>query len=219
MCGCRSPPFGTRQPRGKPFRSAAQGRSQRWSVSKWLRLKGLIITCRGTNERALKLERDLFPTVSGLVPQGEEDTLTFSEHLVSSLVAQSVKNQPVTQETWVRSLGREDSLEKGMTTYCSVLTWRIPWTEEPSRLQSLESQRVGHGWVANTHTHVHRQLTHAISFTSHLCGYVWENRINDLPRIIQPTTQWQRQDSDQDNPFLLFRIRICVDSPWASQDC
>ena len=76
-------------------------------------MKGLIITCRGTNERALKLERDLFPTVSGLVPQGEEDTLTFSEHLISSLVAQSVKNQPITQETWVRSLGREDSPGEG----------------------------------------------------------------------------------------------------------
>ena len=169
MCGCRSPPFGTRQPRGKPFRSAAQGRSQRWSVSKWLRLKGLIITCRGTNERALKLERDLFPTVSGLVPQGGEDTLTFSEHLVSSLVAQSVKNQPVTQETWVRSLGREDSLEKGMTTYCSVLTWRIPWTEEPSGLQSLESQRVGHGWVANTHTHICTGSSHMPFHLLHTC--------------------------------------------------
>ena len=102
-----------------------------------MRLKGLIITCRGTNERALKLERDLFPTVSGLVPQGEEDTLTFSEHLVSSLVAQSVKNQPVTQETWVRSLGWEDPLQKGMATFSRILAWRVPWTEDPGRLQSV----------------------------------------------------------------------------------
>ena len=54
-----------------------------------------------------------FPTVSGSVPHGEEDTLTFSEHLISSLVAQSVRSQPVTQEAWVRSLGWEDSPGEG----------------------------------------------------------------------------------------------------------
>ena len=47
------------------------------------------------------------------------------------------------QDTWVRYLGPEDPLEKGMATHSSVLAWRIPWTEEPGRLQSVESQRVG----------------------------------------------------------------------------
>ena len=47
-------------------------------------------------------------------------------------------------ETWVQSLGREDPLEKGTTTHSSMLAWRIPWTEEPGRLQSMELQRVGH---------------------------------------------------------------------------
>ena len=60
-----------------------------------------------------------------------------------SLVAQTVKNLPATQETWVRALGWEDALEKGMATHFSVLAWRIPWTEEPSRLQSMGLQRVG----------------------------------------------------------------------------
>ena len=63
---------------------------------------------------------------------------------VASLVAQRLKRLPAMQETWVRSLGREDSLEKEMVTHYSILAWRIPWTEEPGRLQSTGSQRVGH---------------------------------------------------------------------------
>ena len=55
-----------------------------------------------------------------------------------------VKNLPAMQETWVGSLVQEDSLEKGMATHSSVLAWRIPWTEEPGRLQSMGSQRVRH---------------------------------------------------------------------------
>ena len=58
-------------------------------------------------------------------------------------MAQKVKNLPVMQETWVRSLGWEDALEKGMATHSSILAWRIPWTEEPGGLQSMGSQRVG----------------------------------------------------------------------------
>ena len=55
-----------------------------------------------------------------------------------------VKNPPAMQEAQVQSLGREDSLEKGMSTHSSILAWRIPWTEESGRLQSMGSQRVGH---------------------------------------------------------------------------
>ena len=62
----------------------------------------------------------------------------------ASLVAQLVKNLLAVQETWVRSLGQEDSLEKEMATPSSMLAWRIPWTEEPGGLQSRGSQRVGH---------------------------------------------------------------------------
>ena len=54
-----------------------------------------------------------------------------------------VKNLPAMQETKVRTLGREDPLEKGMSTYSSTLTWRIPWTEEAGRLQSMGLQRIG----------------------------------------------------------------------------
>ena len=58
------------------------------------------------------------------------------------MVAETVKNLPSMQETKVRSLGWEDTLEKGVATHSSILAWRIPWTEEPGRLQSMGSQRV-----------------------------------------------------------------------------
>ena len=58
----------------------------------------------------------------------------------ASLVAQLVKNLPAMQETWVRSLGQEEPLEKEMATYSNILAWRIPWTEEPGRLQSMGLQ-------------------------------------------------------------------------------
>ena len=67
-----------------------------------------------------------------------------SDFHFASLVAQLVKNLPAMQETWVRSLGWEDPLEEGMATHSSIFAWRISWTEEPGRLQSMESQRVRH---------------------------------------------------------------------------
>ena len=62
----------------------------------------------------------------------------------ASLVTQMVKNLPAIQETPVQSLGQEDPLEKGTPIHSSILTWRIPWTEEPGGLQSMGLQRVGH---------------------------------------------------------------------------
>ena len=62
----------------------------------------------------------------------------------ASLVAQTVKRLPAVRETWVRSLCWEDLLEKEMATHSSTLAWKIPWMEEPGRLQSMGSQRVGH---------------------------------------------------------------------------
>ena len=58
------------------------------------------------------------------------------------LVAQTVKHLPTVQETWLRPLGQEDPLEKEMATHSSTLAWKIPWTEERSRLQSMGLQRV-----------------------------------------------------------------------------
>ena len=66
----------------------------------------------------------------------------FKSHF--SLVAQRVKCLPTMWETRVQPLGRQDLLEKEMATHSSILAWKIPWTVEPGRLQSMGSQRVGH---------------------------------------------------------------------------
>ena len=73
-------------------------------------------------------------------------------HLWTSPVTQMVKNLPTMQETWIRSQGWEDPLEKGIAIHSSILAWRIPWTEEVGELQSMESQRVGHDRAPNTFT-------------------------------------------------------------------
>ena len=80
------------------------------------------------------------------VAEGIQDNSWFE---TCSLVTQRVKNPPAVQETWVQSLDWEDPLEKGMGTHSSILAWRIPWTEEPSRLQFMGLQRVGHDWTTN----------------------------------------------------------------------
>jgi len=59
-------------------------------------------------------------------------------------VVQMIKNLPAMLGTWVLSLGMDAPLEKGMETHSSILAWEIPWAEEPGRLQSMGSQRVGH---------------------------------------------------------------------------
>ena len=66
-----------------------------------------------------------------------------------------VKNLSATQGTWVLSLGREDTLEKGMATHSSILAWRIPWTEEPGGLESMGSERIGR----DQHTHTHNCIS------------------------------------------------------------
>ena len=64
-------------------------------------------------------------------------------------MAQRLKHLPAMLETWVQSLGPEDSLEKEMATHSSILAWRTPWTEEPGGLQSMVSQRVAHDSVTS----------------------------------------------------------------------
>ena len=70
--------------------------------------------------------------------------LGFTKHTGYSLVAQTLKRLPTMLETQVYLLGREDLLEKEMATHSNILAWKIPWTEEPGRLQSMGSQRVEH---------------------------------------------------------------------------
>ena len=85
-------------------------------------------------------------------------------------MAQRLKRLPAMQETWVPSLGQEDPLQKGMAIHSRILAWRIPWTKEPSRLQPMRSQRVGHT----------EQLTLSLFFTSQLKKFF----INDIEYFI-----------------------------------
>ena len=82
-------------------------------------------------------------------------------HLKASLMTQMVKKLLALQETWVQSLGWEDPLEAGMATYSSIPAWRIPWTEEPGGLQSMESQSDMTEWLSTVHS------------TSHLKHFFW----------------------------------------------
>ena len=68
----------------------------------------------------------------------------------ASQMAQTVKNPPAMWKTWVLSLSQEDPLEKVMATHASILTWRIPWVEEPGELQCMGLWRVRHNWATNT---------------------------------------------------------------------
>ena len=91
-----------------------------------------------------------------------------------------VKNPPAMQEIRVWSLGQEDSPEKGMAIHTSILAWKVPWTEEPSRLQSMGSQRVGHDW-ATKHTHTHTYTHTHIPKTGHRSSLV-DSRSQELLR-------------------------------------
>ena len=75
--------------------------------------------------------------------------------LRASLIAQSVKNLPVKQETQAQSLGQEDPLEKGMATHSSIFAWRIPWTEEPGSLDFMGSQESDTTEWRNHHSGAH----------------------------------------------------------------
>ena len=97
-------------------------------------------------------------------------TLIDKLYLYSSLVAQWLKHLPPMRETQLRSLGREDPLEKEMVIHSSILAWRIPWTEKPGRLQSTGSQRVGHDWATSL-THQQEDFLSILLFYHQL---MWE---------------------------------------------
>ena len=89
------------------------------------------------------MEYEWFPVKSFYQVSELDLTLPF---LGASLGAQTVKNLPAMLETWVRSLGWEDSLEEEMATHSSILAWRNPWTKEPGGPQSIGLQRLGYDW-------------------------------------------------------------------------
>ena len=104
-----------------------------------------------------------------------------------------VKNVPAIQEIqqmWVRFLGWEDPLEKGMATHCSILAGKIPWTEEPGGLQSMGSQRVRHNEVTkHARTHIPHTHTHHTPFTNThpICGHffsTYHTHLTHTPYIL-----------------------------------
>ena len=79
----------------------------------------------------------------------KDNNITYLKGIRTSLVAQKVKCLSTMWETRVRSLCREDTLEKEMATHSNTIAWKIPWMEEPDRLQSMGSQRIGHDWATS----------------------------------------------------------------------
>ena len=104
----------------------------------------------------------------------------------TSLVAQRLKRLPPMQETWVRSLGQEDPLEEEMATNSSTLARRIPWREEPGRLQSMGLQRVGHDWATSLH------------FTSSLISEGFPGGTSSK----EPTCQYRRHKRRRFDPWV-----------------
>ena len=118
---------------------------------------------------------------SGLFPFGG-----ITDKLGTSLVAQTIKRLPATWETRVWFLGREDPLEKEVATHSRTLAWKIPWTEEPCRLQSMGSQRVGHDWATSlTHSQINCYENVCTDFCMniklHFCEINLRSKISGLP--------------------------------------
>ena len=130
----------------------------------------------------------MYPGISSLLQKrwGRCEILGILLFFGAYLVAQLVKNLPAMQETWVQSLGWEDSLEKGKVTYFSIQSWRIPWT-----IQSLGSQRIRRDWVIFTS---HSFLKLSVSDHSHwysMCVWLF---LHTLP-LVQPSpasSDWTR---------------------------
>ena len=111
----------------------------------------------------------------------------------ASLVAQTVKRLPAMRETQVRFLGREDLLEKEMAIHSSTLAWKIPWTEEPDRLQSMGLQRVSGTWLSGfTFTFIPHG--HSFSFRKRQeQELLWETNLK-VHNWIMSEAVWQRRD-------------------------
>ena len=103
--------------------------------------------CKSNTVLTVNSQKDLAPKPSSLIYSLVKLRFfvsLFSEYsrLWASLVAQMVKKSPAMRETWIGSLGREDPLEKGMTSHSTILVGRIPWSDEPGELKSMGSQKV-----------------------------------------------------------------------------
>ena len=130
-------------------------------------------------------------------------------------------NLPAVQETWVRFLGQEDLLEKGMATHSSVLAWKIPWAEKPGGLQSMGSQRVRHDWATNTfiymcvyiYTYVHTYI-HIHTYTRSRCFKVkYGIKYASLPLKILATNKfiWEAKTLLCECRDLCMYLNFCLE--------
>ena len=103
----------------------------------------------------------------------------------ASLMAQTLKHLSAVRETRFRSLDWEDPLEKEMAAHSSTLAWKILWMEEPGRLQSMGSQRVGHDWATSLHFTSNVQETYKIRCISMMEGTVSRNQLNVLVTLVE----------------------------------
>ena len=106
------------------------------------------------------------------------------------LVAQMVKRLPTVWETWVQSLGREDTLEKEMATHSSTLAWKMPWTEECGRLQSMGSQRVGHDWATSLSTEIEPLLLQLVTFSNPWGSSGWREALCAPGNLVGQVCRW-----------------------------
>ena len=120
----------------------------------------------------------------------------------ASLVAQRLKHLPAMWETWVRSLGWEDPLEKEMATHSSILAWRIPWMEEPGGLQSARSQRVVHNWATS--------LTQSLERRQHIKPV--GGAVGVLGRWRQRTLMWRVRNSSSKIGYSLEEMPQCAET-------
>ena len=131
-------------------------------------------------------------------------------------MAQTVKNLPAMQETWVQSLGQKGPLEKGMATHSSILAWKTPWTEEPGRLQSMWSQKVRQNeqpifslssWpMSRTQLSTRIQSLSLLILTfDHVCSWLLQT-----PNLKEITYAWDLGDRVN---FLLISSILLKDKP------
>ena len=121
---------------------------------------------------------------------------------------QRLKPLTAMQETWVRSLGQEDPLEKEMAMHSSILAWRIPWTEGPGGLQSTGSQRVGLSNFTHSLTHLHRGRLSFFSASARTIPYT-----NRAPRIHPPTHAGHLEGAAQSTSVFCPCLGILSISP------
>ena len=140
---CTTPCWAWRGPRSRVTSLSNQASHSRWAsekVGKALQQRNAISYWQSLH-CLLNSTRPLW-----FAAQGNECE---DVRLWTSLVAQTVRRLPTMQETEVWSLGREDPLEREIATHSSTLAWKIPWTEEPGRLQSMALQRAGYDWATS----------------------------------------------------------------------